>query len=35
MIIIIVSLLSVAFLCGVGIYQYVELTEIKLNNKEL
>lgn len=34
MIIIIISLLSIFFLCNVGIYQYIKLTEIKLNNKE-
>lgn len=30
--IIIVSLLSVAFLCGVGVYQYVKFIEIKTRN---
>lgn len=29
-----INLLSIFFLCNVGIYQYIKLTEIKLNNKE-
>lgn len=33
-IIMVINLLSIFFLCGIGIYQYIKLTEIKLNNKE-
>jgi len=30
MLLAIVSLLNITFLCGVGVYQYIKLTEIKM-----
>lgn len=30
----IVSLSCIAFLCGVGVYQYIKLTEIKIEKGE-